>query len=35
MLNDDMGVVWMFKLEGKLFIVAWASKKIMLLVDTP
>lgn len=32
MLCDDMGVVWMFKLEGRLFIVAWASKKLCYLL---
>ena len=32
MLNDDMGVVWMFKLEGRLFIVPWASKKLYYML---
>ena len=32
MLHDDIGVVWIFKLEGRLFIVAWASKKLCYLL---
>ena len=32
MLRDDIEVVWMFKLEGRLFIVAWASKKLCYLL---
>ena len=32
MLRDDIEVVWMFKLEGRLVIVAWASKKLCYLL---